>query len=110
MIKPSMKDSRKARRVEVACRLFFFGENDFEGEAQLLDLSATGCRAKSETAVEVGQRLNLSIFLPDQIPWPIRVDASVVRRSSEGEFGLEFLAIRPPQLHRIQHFMMKKRR
>ena len=34
---------RRGRRITMTCRMFFFGEDDFEGEAKLLDLSASGC-------------------------------------------------------------------
>ena len=30
---------RRGRRLSLSCRLFFFGEDDFEGEATVLDLS-----------------------------------------------------------------------
>ena len=109
MQNPRTKESRKARRVSLSCRLFFFGENDFEGEAKVLDISFSGCCATSEIEVVVGMRLKLSIFLPDGHPWPLRVDDAVVRWIQDKNFGLEFLSIRPAQLSRVQAFVMKKR-
>jgi hypothetical protein len=64
---------RRGRRLRVTCRLFFFGENDFEGEATILDLSTGGCQATSLTEVQVGMTLHLSLFLQDQ-EWPLRID------------------------------------
>ena len=57
---------RRGRRLSLSCRLFFFGEDDFEGEATILDLSTGGCQATSLTQVQVGMVLRLSLFLHDQ--------------------------------------------
>lgn len=108
-MKTYMKELQKSLRVGAACRLFFFGENDFEGEAQVLDLSVTGCRVKSGISLEMGMRLKLSIFLPDQHPWPVRVEEAAVRWCQDPTFGLEFLSIRPPQLQRVRHFVTKSK-
>jgi hypothetical protein len=106
----STKEDRKARRVGVNCRLFFFGDNDFEGEAHLLDLSSTGCMARSMEPLQVGWKLKLSLFLPDGHTWPVRVEEAIVRWVRDCECGLEFLSIRPPHLHRVQQLIMKKKR
>jgi hypothetical protein len=106
----STKEDRKARRVGITCRLFFFGDDDFEGEARLQDLSSTGCMATSMLPLQVGRKLKLSLFLPDEYAWPVRVEEAVVRWVRNCDFGLEFLTIRPPHLHRIQHLIMKKKR
>lgn len=106
----STKEDRKARRVDVTCRLFFFGEDDFEGEAQLLDLSSTGCMAKAMEPLQIERKLKLSLFLPDGHAWPVRVEEAIVRWVRDRECGLEFLSIRPPHLHRIQQLIMKKKR
>lgn len=106
----STKEARKSRRVGVNCRLFFFGEDDFEGEALLLDLSSTGCMARSMEPLQVGRKLKLSLFLPDGYTWPVRVEEAVVRWIRDCECGMEFLSIRPPHLLRIQHLIMKKKR
>ena len=69
---------RRGRRLSLSCRLFFFGEDDFEGEATILDLSTGGCQATSLTQVQVGMVLRLSLFLHDQ-QWPVRIDEALVR-------------------------------
>ena len=69
---------RRGRRLNLSCRLFFFGEDDFEGEATILDLSTGGCQATSLTEVQVGMTLRLSLFLQDQ-EWPVRIDEALVR-------------------------------
>lgn len=95
---------RRGRRVPIQCRLFLFGENDFEAEARVLDLSGGGCRAESSSPVEVGIELKLSLFLNDH-PWPIRIDGAIVRWVSGDTFGIEFFSIRPAVQDRIRKFI-----
>jgi c-di-GMP-binding flagellar brake protein YcgR len=97
---------RRGRRLSLSRRLFFFGEDEFEGEATILDLSTGGCRATSLTEVKAGAILKLSLFLQDQ-PWPLRIDESIVRWVKDDTFGLEFIGIRPAQRERLRSIMMK---
>lgn len=97
---------RRGRRLSLNCRLFFFGENDFEGEATVLDLSTNGCQATSLTQVRVGMVLRLSLFLDDQ-KWPLRIDEALVRWVNGEKFGLELTGIRPAQRERVRAIIMK---
>ena len=97
---------RRGRRLSLSCRLFFFGEDDFEGEAMVLDLSTNGCQATSLTQVRVGMVLRLSLFLHDQ-QWPLRVDEALVRWINGANFGLEFTGIRSAQRERVRSIIMK---
>ena len=97
---------RRGRRLKLSCRLFFFGEDDFEGEATILDLSTGGCQATSLSEVRVGTTLRLSLFLQDQ-EWPLRIDEALVRWVKGPTFGLEFTKIRPAQRERVRAIIMK---
>ena len=97
---------RRGRRLSLNCRLFFFGEDDFEGEATVLDLSTNGCQASSLTQVQVGMVLRLSLFLDDQ-KWPLRIDEALVRWVNGEKFGLELTGIRPAQRERVRAIIMK---
>ena len=98
--------ARRGHRLGLNCRLFFLGEDDFEGEATVLDLSTRGCRATSQTEVQVGTTLRLSLFLHDQ-EWPLRIDEALVRWVKGEIFGLEFTGIRPAQRERVRAIIMK---
>ena len=97
---------RRGRRLSLSCRLFFFGEDDFEGEATILDLSTGGCQVTSLTEVQVGMTLRLSLFLQDQ-QWPVRIDGALVRWVNGNSFGLEFTEIRSAQRERVRAIIMK---
>jgi PilZ domain len=96
---------RRGRRLKLSCRLFFFGEDDFEGEATLIDLSTGGCQATSLIPVQAGMVLRLSLFLHDQ-KWPLRIDEALVRWVDGSSFGLEFTGIRPVQRERVRAIVM----
>lgn len=97
---------RRGRRLAMSRRLFFFGDEEFEGEATVLDISTNGCRATSSTEIKAGLSLKLSIFLQDQ-QWPVRIDEAVVRWVEGQSFGLEFVGIRPAQRERLRAIVMK---
>lgn len=101
-----MKEARKAPRIRLGCRIFFTGDNFLEGEGTIVDLSKTGCAAESETTVEVGALLELTIFLPD-FDWQLRVDRSVVRWVHGQTFGLEFQSLRPVHRERLRRLVDK---
>ena len=56
----------------------------------LLDLSPTGCRMRSDIALNAGTYLALQIAVAQE-PTPLAVEVSVVRWCKDGHFGVEFL-------------------
>lgn len=103
-----VEKDRRGRRIALSCRLFFFGDDEFEGEGAILDISTHGCKATSAVPTKAGMTLRLSLFLPDH-NWPLRVDQAVVRWVAGGEFGLEFVTIRMAQRERLRALVMKAR-
>ena len=97
---------RRGRRVRVDCKLFIFGDDDFEAEVHVLDLSAGGCSAESAVPVHVGMELRLSLFLADH-RWPIRIDGAVVRWVAGRRIGIEFFKLTPSVQDRIRQFVRK---
>lgn len=97
---------RRGRRVKVPCRFFFFGQDDFEGEGTVLDISTSGLKASSSIALQIGMLLKLSLFLPDY-KWPLRVDEAIVRWVNGQDVGIEFTSVRPAQQERLRALVMK---
>jgi PilZ domain len=60
------------------------------GEGVLLDLSSSGCRLRSNIALNAGAYLALQIAVAQE-PAPLAVEVSVVRWCKDGNFGVEFL-------------------
>ena len=88
--------------------MFFFGDDDFEGEAAVLDVSTNGCRVKSSVEVKIGMVLKLSLFLSD-FKWPLRIDQAIVRWIDGKQFGLEFTSIRLAQRERLRNLIMRSK-
>lgn len=101
-------NERRGRRVDVSCRVFFFGQDDFEGEATLVDVSTGGCQLATADVIPVGTLLKLSIFLPDH-KWPLRVDEVIVRWAQDGRYGIEFTSIRLAQRERLRALVMNRK-
>ena len=99
---------RLRRRLTHSCRVFFFGDDDYEGEGTMLDLSTSGCRISSNETLQVGMVLKLSLFLKDH-QWPMRIDGAIVRWAKEGTYGIEFTSIRLAQRERLRALVMKDR-
>jgi hypothetical protein len=88
--------------------VFFFGDDDYEGEGRVLDISTNGCRISSDETLAVGKVLKLSLFLKDH-QWPMRIDEAVVRWAKDSSYGLEFTSIRLAQRERIRALVMNDR-
>jgi hypothetical protein len=99
---------RRGRRLPLNCRMFFFGDDDFEGEATVLDVSTNGCRAETSVEVKVEMQLKLSLFLSD-FKWPLRIDQAIVRWIDGKQFGVEFTSIRLAQRERLRNLIMQSR-
>jgi hypothetical protein len=97
---------RRGRRLALSCRVFVFGEDEFEAEGTLMDISTSGCRAVSPVEVRRGMIVKLSVFLPDH-QWPLRVEEAIVRWTNGQEFGVEFTSIRLAQRERLRALIMK---
>jgi hypothetical protein len=101
----SSKD-RRGRRLEHSCRLFFSGQDEFDGEGTVLNISTTGCLASSSTAVQIGMLLKLWLFLPDH-KWPLQVEQAIVRWVNGQKFGMEFTSIHLAQRERVRALVME---
>jgi len=60
------------------------------GEGILFDLSLTGCRMRSDIALNTGAYLTLQIEISGE-PTPLAVEVSIVRWCKDGHLGVEFL-------------------
>jgi PilZ domain-containing protein len=97
---------RRARRVEHLGRVLLFGDCGFglRGLAHMQDLSTTGCRAISESPLQVGMELELSLFTTSD-ERDIVIEMAKVRWVDGDQFGLEFVAIDPQERERLRLFL-----
>lgn len=70
-------------------------------EGTLVNLSKGGCAFRCDSALEVGNFLEVEIDLPDQEP-PLKIEVAVVRWTRGQGFGVEFLRIHPSEEERLR--------
>ena len=95
---------RRARRVTHVGRVFLLGDCGFRGLAYLQDLSTTGCRVISESPLQVGMELELSLVAAVD-ERDIVIELAKVRWANGDRFGLEFVAIYPQERERLRLFL-----
>ena len=78
-----------------------FGEH----EGRATDLSLSGCSIAVFAPYGAGDELSIRLNVLDDKP-PIEVDKAVVRTVSEGQLGMEFLALRDPEEARLRELML----
>jgi len=84
-------------RIEIS----FLLEGHRRGEGTVADLSAKGCKVVSQTQVRVGDRLSLTIHVPNH-DGAFKVGVALVRWVTRGSFGLEWTALQPEDERRLQ--------
>ena len=78
-----------------------FGEH----EGRATELSLSGCSIAVFAPYGAGDELSIRLNVLDDKP-PIEVDKAVVRTVSEGQLGMEFLALRDPAEARLRELML----
>ncbi|MEO8341947.1 MAG: PilZ domain-containing protein [Nitrospirota bacterium] len=72
------------------------------GEGQVLDVSGNGCLVESLVRVNVGDSLQLHLFLPE-MDLSLRVSEGVVRWVRGFQFGVEFMTVNETHRARLHH-------
>ena len=84
-------DNREYQRFAVDIPVPFQGEQH-TGKGRITTLAIRGCCLETESRLEHGERVYLTIPLPGMHP-PIEIETAVVRAALGKRFGLEFLEI-----------------
>jgi hypothetical protein len=72
-----------------------------EGEGTVLDISESGCRVRSDIALDVGSFICMFIVVPSGL-MPITIGVAAVRWAKNGEFGVQFMRVNWQQQKRLQ--------
>ena len=75
-----------------------------EGIGVVFDVSIKGAKVMSETGIEPGERMSVSLCLPNQIS-PMTVEEAAVRWGRDQTYGLEFLNLSPVAEMRLRKFI-----
>lgn len=97
------RDRREYDRMEINFPLTFFGQ-DISGEGTIINVSMGGCSLRTQTKLETGAILNLSLQISKDVS-PVIIDAGVVRSVRAGIAGIEFLLWQQSERERLQLFV-----
>lgn len=75
-----------------------------EGLGVVFDVSMGGAKVMSETGIELGERMSMSLCLPNQVS-PMTVEEAAVRWGKDQTYGLEFLGLSPVAEMRLRKFI-----
>lgn len=97
-------DLRRARRVAHLGRALFLDDDRNRGLAYVQDLSTTGCQIISQSPLQIGMELQLSIVAASN-ERDILIEMAKVRWTNGDCYGLEFLGIDPLERERLRLFL-----
>ena len=96
-------DNREFPRFAVELPISFSGD-EVAGGGIVSSLSKEGCTVHSDENVQPGTYLVLHIHLSEQYS-PLRIELAVVRWTTGGELGLEFLRMASQERQRLFHIL-----
>ena len=102
--KVRVAEVRSGRRITQLGLVLFRNDFGCRGVAYLQDLSTTGCRVVSKSPLQVGMELELSLCVASK-EHNIEIELAKVRWANGQGFGLEFMAIYPPERERLRLFL-----
>ena len=96
-------ERRKHKRISTVVPVLISGEL-FHAKGHTADLSKGGCVIASAHAPEKGQHLHLLLQVP-KLDTSINIQLAVVRWSSFGLFGVEFIRISTRHQEKLHHYL-----
>ena len=97
-------DLRRHHRFPVHFQSVFSGPKLNESFGTMVNLSQGGCRIQTDSQVYTGIQITLRLHVPNEDA-PIRVEQAAVRWNREGEIGVGFITVAPPDRERLSHLI-----
>ncbi len=97
---PISKERRVQPRFTTQFRSTFSGQSE-EGQGHTLDISAGGCKIKSDMKVKLGATFECRLHIPG-FDWPLRIDEAKVQWIEGDTFGLAFTCIPSGEVSKLQ--------
>jgi hypothetical protein len=99
-------DLRRQQRFSVHFQSVVSGQPRDESVGTIMNLSKSGCRAKSDTKVYSGMQVSLCFDVPGE-PSPICIERAAVRWNRDGELGVGFITVALPQQERLDQLLTR---
>lgn len=99
-------DLRRQQRFPVHFQSVFSGQPRSESVGTIINLSKSGCRAKTDSKVYSGMQVSLTFDVPGE-PSPICIERAAVRWSRGGELGVGFITVAVPHQERLDQLLAR---
>ena len=99
-------DLRRHQRFPVHFQSVLSGQPRGELVGTLMNLSKSGCRAKTDSKVFSGMQVSLRFDVPGE-PTPICIDRAAVRWNRGGELGVGFITVAVPDQERLDQLLTR---
>ena len=99
-------DLRRQQRFLVHFQSVLSGQPRDESIGTIMNLSKSGCRAKTDTKVYSGMQVSLRFDVPGE-PSPICIERAAVRWSRGGELGVGFITVALPHQERLDQLLTR---
>jgi hypothetical protein len=99
-------DLRRQQRFPVRFQSVFAGQPCGESIGTIMNLSKSGCRAKTDSQVYSGMQVSLRFDVPGETS-PILIERAAVRWNREGELGVGFITVALPHQERLDQLLTR---
>ena len=99
-------DLRRQQRFPVHFQSVLSGQPRSESVGTIVNLSKSGCRAKTDSKVYSGMQVSLTFDVPGE-PSPICIERAAVRWSRGGELGVGFITVALPHQERLDQLLAR---
>jgi len=99
-------DLRRQQRFPVHFQSIPSDQPRGELVGRIINLSKSGCRAKTDSKVFSGMQVSLRFDVPGE-PSPICIDKAAVRWSRGGELGVGFITVAGPHQERLDQLLKR---
>ena len=99
-------DLRRQQRFPVHFQSVLSGQPRGESVGMIMNLSKSGCRAKTDSQVYSGMQVSLRFDVPGET-LPICVERAAVRWNRGREVGVGFITVAPPHQERFDQLLKR---
>jgi len=99
-------DLRRQQRFPVHFQSVLSGQPRSESVGTIINLSKSGCRAKTDSKAYSGMQVSLTFDVPGE-PSPICIDRAAVRWNRGGEVGVGFITVASPHQEQLDQLLAR---
>ena len=99
-------DLPRQQRFPVHFQSMLSGQPRGESVGTIMNLSKSGCRAKTDSQVYSGMQVSLRFDVPGETS-PVCIERAAVRWNRGGELGVGFITVASPHTERLDQLLTR---